>query len=172
MGARSLSHWATRVMGVCVYIYIYVYSLHVYVNICIFISLCQSQLQHVGSQLQHVRSSSLTRDRTPVPCIGIMGSQPLDYQRSSTESSLEVFVVLVFFFFFASSSKCWASQVVQLVKSLPANAGDAASVPGLGRFPREESGNPLQYSYLGSPMDRGACQATVHGVSKESDMTE
>ena len=96
----------------------------------------------------------------------------MDCQRSSTESSLEVFVVLVLFFFFASSSKCWASQLVQLVKSLPASAGDAGSVPGLGRFPREESGNPLQYSYLGSPMDRGACQATVHGVSKESDTTE
>ena len=50
------------------------------------------------------------------------------------------------------------------------NAGDAGSVPGLERCPREGNGNPLQYSCLGNTMDRGAWQTTVHGVSKESDM--
>ena len=44
--------------------------------------------------------------------------------------------------------------------------------PGSGRSPGEESGNPLQYSCLGNRVDRGAWQATVHGVTKESDMTE
>ena len=39
---------------------------------------------------------------------------------------------------------------------------------GLGRFPGEGNGNPLQYSCLGNPMDRGAQQATVHGVTKET----
>ena len=53
-----------------------------------------------------------------------------------------------------------------LVKNLPANAGDSGSIPGLGRSPGEGNGNPLQYSCLGSPMDRQACWATVHGVSK------
>ena len=38
--------------------------------------------------------------------------------------------------------------------------------PGLGRFSREGNGNPLQYSCLGNPMDRGALRATVHGVAK------
>ena len=49
------------------------------------------------------------------------------------------------------------------------DTGDAGSIPGLGRSPGGENGNPLQYSYLGFRMDRGAWQATVHGVSKESD---
>ena len=58
-----------------------------------------------------------------------------------------------------------------VVKNKPVNAGDMVSIPGLGRSPREGNGNPLQYSYLGNPMDRGAGQATVHGVAKELDMT-
>ena len=46
-----------------------------------------------------------------------------------------------------------------VVKNLPANAGDAGNagfIPGLGRFPGEGHGNPLQYSFLENPMDRGA----------------
>ena len=57
-----------------------------------------------------------------------------------------------------------------MVKNRPANVGDAGSIPGSGRSPGEINGNPLQYSCLGSPMDRGARWATVHGVA-ESDMT-
>ena len=52
-----------------------------------------------------------------------------------------------------------------VVKNLPANAGDAGSILGLGRSPGEGSGNPLQYSCLENPMDRGAWWATVHGVA-------
>ena len=44
-------------------------------------------------------------------------------------------------------------------------------IPESGRSPGEENGNPLQYSFPGNSMDRGAWQATVHGVSKESDTT-
>ena len=51
-------------------------------------------------------------------------------------------------------------------------AGDAGSIPGSGRSPGGGTGNPLQYSYLGNPMDRGAWQATIHGVAKELDTTE
>ena len=46
------------------------------------------------------------------------------------------------------------------------NAGDPGSIPGSGRPPGEENDNPFQYSYLENPMDRGACQATVHRVTK------
>ena len=45
----------------------------------------------------------------------------------------------------------------------PANAGDVDSIPGLGRSPREGNGNPLRYSCLGNPMDRGD---SVHGLTK------
>ena len=58
-----------------------------------------------------------------------------------------------------------------MVKNLPANAGDAGLIPGLGRSPGGGNGNLLQYSCLGNLMDRGAWWATVHGVSKELDMT-
>ena len=51
------------------------------------------------------------------------------------------------------------------------NVGDLGSIPGSGRSPGEGNGNPLQYSSLENPMDRGAWRATVHGVT-ESDMTE
>ena len=57
-----------------------------------------------------------------------------------------------------------------VVKNLPASARDKGWIPGLGRSPREGNGNPLQYSCLGNPKDRGAWQATVHGVVKELDL--
>ena len=59
-----------------------------------------------------------------------------------------------------------------MVKNPPANAGYAGLIPGSGRSPEGGNGNPLQYSCLGNPMDRGAWNVTVHGVTKESDMTE
>ena len=52
------------------------------------------------------------------------------------------------------------------VKNLPANTRDAGSIPRLGRSPGEGTGNPVRYSYLGNPMDRGAWWALVHGVAK------
>ena len=61
-----------------------------------------------------------------------------------------------------------------VVKNLPANAGnaeDAGSIPEFGRSSGEGNGNSRQYSCLGNPMDRGAWQAIVCGVAKESDTT-
>ena len=51
-------------------------------------------------------------------------------------------------------------------KESACNAGDPGSIPGLGRSPGEGNGNPLQYSYLENPTDRGAWQATVHGIAR------
>ena len=62
-----------------------------------------------------------------------------------------------------------------MVKNPPVNAGDrrdAGSIPGLGRYLGGGHGNPVQYSCLENSMDRGAWQAIVHGVTKESDVTE
>ena len=53
-----------------------------------------------------------------------------------------------------------------MVKNRPANAGDAGLIPGSRRVPGEENGNPLQYSCLGNPMDRGTWRVTVHGVAE------
>ena len=59
-----------------------------------------------------------------------------------------------------------------MVKNAPANAGDAGSIPVLGRSPGEGNGNPSQYSCLGNPMDRGGWWAMVHGVAKELGTTQ
>ena len=56
-------------------------------------------------------------------------------------------------------------------KESACNAGDLGSIPASGRYPREGNFNPLQHCCLENPMDRGALQATVHGIT-ESDMTE
>ena len=70
---------------------------------------------------------------------------------------------------------------LSLVKGLPdssvgkesaCHSGDAGSNPNQGRYSTEGNGNPLQYFCLGNPIDRGAWQAAVHGVTKESDMTQ
>ena len=58
------------------------------------------------------------------------------------------------------------------VKNTPANAGDLRLIPGSGGSPGGGNGNPLQYSCLGNPTDRGARQATVYGGHKKLDMTE
>ena len=81
-------------------------------------------------------------------------------------------------------NKCWTSSrhdkciinraflVVQLVKKPPAkqktacSVGDLGLISGLRRSPEEGNGNPLQYSCLEKTMDRGAWQATAHGVTK------
>ena len=60
-----------------------------------------------------------------------------------------------------------------MAKNLPANAGDArdvGSIPGLGRSSGEGNGNPFQYSRLENPMDRGAWQVAVHGVTKSQTL--
>ena len=65
------------------------------------------------------------------------------------------------------------SQVVLVVKNLPANAGDTRDVgliPELEIDPQEGHSNPLQYSCLENPMDRGAWRAAVHGVAKSQTL--
>ena len=79
---------------------------------------------------------------------------PMDLK---TESLLYIYIL------------CGASQVVLVVKDLPANARDIrdpGSIPGLGRPPGGGHGHPLQYSCLENPIDRRARRATVHRVAK------
>ena len=66
------------------------------------------------------------------------------------------------------------SQVPLVVKNPPAKTGDIrdlGSIPGSGRSTGEGNGNPFQYSCLENPTDRGAWQATVHGITKDLEMT-
>ena len=68
----------------------------------------------------------------------------------------------------------WASQVALVVKNLPASAGDVrdmGSIPGWGRSPRERNGNPLQYSCLKNPMDRGAWRAPMDYMGSQKSQT-
>ena len=69
----------------------------------------------------------------------------------------------------------WGFPGSSVVKNLPANIGDigdTGSIPETGRSPGAGNDNPLQYSCLENPVDRGAWRATVHRVAKESDTTE
>ena len=66
---------------------------------------------------------------------------------------------------------CKASPVGSDSRESACNMGDPGSIPELGRSPREGNCYPLQYSCLGNPVDRGAWQAIVHGVT-ESDTIE
>ena len=59
-----------------------------------------------------------------------------------------------------------------VVKDLPANTGDSGSILGSERSPGEGNGNPLQYSCLDNPVGRGAWWATLHGVTKDLDITK
>ena len=58
-----------------------------------------------------------------------------------------------------------------MVKYPPANAGDAGSIPELGRSPGVGNGNPLQYSCLDNPMDRGAGRAKLYGVTQSRTLS-
>ena len=71
-------------------------------------------------------------------------------------------------FTFASPIVCSPGfQGGSAVKNLPSNAEDVGLAPGSGRYPGEGSDNPLQYSCLENPVNRGTQQATVHGATKK-----
>ena len=82
------------------------------------------------------------------------------YQRREVMEWLD-WIKLAFFFFFKDKYSCGSE-----VKASACNAGDLGSIPGSGRSPGEENGNPLQYPCLENPTDGGAWWVTVHGVAK------
>ena len=81
--------------------------------------------------------------------------------------SLELCIKMLLSFLFSFAFQFSVDLIGGLeVKASACNAEDLSSIPGLGRSPGEGNGNPLQYSCLENPMDRGAWWATVHGVAK------
>ena len=74
-------------------------------------------------------------------------------------------------FFILVSPSTWDFPGGSVIKNSPANAGDVGLIPGSGRSPGGGHGNPLQYSCLENPMDRGAWWAIVQWVAKELDTT-
>ena len=68
--------------------------------------------------------------------------------------------------FFLNSLICYVSPPSSVGKESACNAGDLGSSPGSRRSPGEGNGNPLQFSCLENPMDKGAWRATVHGVAR------
>ena len=79
-------------------------------------------------------------------------------------------ILSTIYIYINSTANLWGFLGGSVVKNLPASAGDAGLIPGLGRSPGGGNGNPFQYSGLGNPMDKGTWQTTVHGVA-ESDRT-
>ena len=84
------------------------------------------------------------------------------YSSTKSKSSSVSFITILK----QASSHFWGFPGGSAVKNLPANVGNAGSIPGLGRPPGEENGSPLQYSCLENPMDRGAWWAIIYRVAK------
>ena len=93
-------------------------------------------------------------------CVDVHKHQGRSISLFMHHSEIRIYVKLV---------SVWTSQVALVVKNPPTNAGDvrdSGSIPGWGRSPGGGHGNPLQYSCLENPMDRGAWRATVPGITK------
>ena len=90
-------------------------------------------------------------------------------------ASFSNILLLVYWFLYVDFISCNFNKgfpMGSMVKNPPANARDVSSVPWSGRSSGEGNSNPFQYSCLENPMERGVWQPTVHGVTKELEMTE
>ena len=116
----------------------------------------------VNSYLQKVGSSSLTGDQTWAPLIGSAES-PSQGHKGTPSFTLVVCICII------RGPSASGFPAGSVVKNPPASAGDteyAGPIPGLGRSPGGGHGNPLQYSCLENPMDRGAWRAIVHRIAR------
>ena len=114
----------------------------------------------------------LTQGSNPCPLYLLhwqAGSLPLAWQPDLNYSLWSIQCIVEFslvIFCWGLGTGSWGFPGVSVGKESPFNAGDLGSVPGLARSPGEGNSYPLQYSGLENSMNRGAWQATVHGVAK------
>ena len=88
---------------------------------------------------------------------------------------LHVYLYVCFFLSYYKDPSCVRLMGLpgsSVVKNPPSNVGEIGSIPGFGRSPGEGNGNPLQYSCLENPMDRGVWRATVHSVTRIEQMLD
>ena len=124
---------------------------------------CGSRLAnavHWGTQVPPGSSPGFRECRLPLPHTKPLRKHPLIpwSWRQPSLSSKSIMILHLSFKNYLEGSL--------VVTNLHASAGDVSSIPGSGRSPGEGNGNPLQYSCLGNPTDRGAWWPTVHGVAK------
>ena len=146
-------------------IYIIQYALCV----CIYIHVVQLYIISFPDSSVAKESTCNSGDLGSIPGSGRSAGEgigyPLQYSwamyvmqlMSASPTNQPVLVLIIIFQGFPGGSE---------VKASASNAGDPGSVSGFGRSPREGNGNPLQYSCLENPIDRGVQQATVHGVAR------
>ena len=127
--------------------------------------MCSSDLTHraprVSATLAAAGRPALAAAGAFTPTSYWKGWTLCPYEVSRSEQSKEIFHIT----FSPKSIKKVGVPGGSPVKNLPANAGDTSSIPGSGRSPGERNGNPLQYLYLGYPMDGGDWWVTAHGVT-------
>ena len=123
------------------------------------------RVSYTAEHLQCFESQDRRRFFSSGPDIGFKGIS-YDPQWAGTLTSGN------FLWFFFGGGASWVFSCFKglprclVVKNMPASAEDACSIPGLGRSPRAAHGNPLHYSCLENPMDRGSQGAMVHRVTK------
>ena len=146
-------------------------------SLCYSISLltfCLVAPSVVGRGVLKPPTATVDLSISPFCSISVFASRVLlllfwDLQHTFTARIWDCYVFLVDWPFIIMYVPLWASQVALVVKNLPANAGDIrdlGSIPGSGGSPGGGHGNPLQYSYLKNPKDRGAWQATARGLQR------
>ena len=123
-----------------------------------------------GTEVSHHQWQTKCKEKASILCTGSgTPRNPVGFQPNTVFGQLKdvAFLQDCFVLGFKQLGKGFPGG--SLVKNPPANAGDAGSIPGSGRFLGKGNGKPLQYSCLGNSMIRGAWRAAVHGVTKESD---
>ena len=103
----------------------------------------------------------ITHPAIPLPHLGFKNAS------LKAKGSWAFWALAALFSFLVPAILSWGFPGGTDSKESSCNAGDLGSIPGLGRFPGEGNGNPLQYFCLENPMDRGAWWATVHGDTTE-----